>query len=223
MPHQTIDPIVTASSLILNLQPLISRNLSPLESGVVSVTSISSGDGAFNVIPSSALLKGTIRSLSTDTLMNLRDKVEHVVNTTVEVYGCNATITYSPDFYPPTVNDPELFEFSKVVGSMVSDSGVLIDVQPTMGGEDFSFLAQTIPSTFFLLGQGSGGNSKEKDLSDSGHDFVPRTDYGLHHPHFALDEEVMPKGVALHVNLAVRTLKKLLDEDSEQSFDTKTS
>ena len=64
-----------------------------------------------------------------------------------------------------------------------------------MGAEDFSFVAETIPSTFFLLGQGSGTD--------------PPTNYGLHHPHFALDENVMPKGVELHVNLALRALRKI--------------
>jgi len=112
------------------------------------------------------------------------------------MYGCNVTITWSPDFYPPTVNDPVLFDdFSKHIGALVSDEGVLRDVEPTMGAEDFSFIAETLPATFFLLGQGSGQN--------------PPTNYGLHHPHFALDESVMPKGVELHVNLALRALKKL--------------
>jgi amidohydrolase len=198
MPHLTVDPIVTSSALIMNLQTLVSRNLSPLESGVCSITKFESGE-AFNIIPASALLRGTIRALSTETLMTLRDRVEHVVNTTADVYGCNVTITYSPDFYPPTVNDPYLYEtFSKDVGALVSDSGTVMDIEPTMGAEDFSFVAENVPSTFFLLGQGSGKS--------------PDTNYGLHHPHFALDETVLPQGVELHVNLALRALRKLANE-----------
>jgi metal-dependent amidase/aminoacylase/carboxypeptidase family protein len=77
----------------------------------------------------------------------------------------------------------------------VSEEGFVRDTEPTMGAEDFSFLAENIPSAFFLLGQGSGTN--------------PPTNYGLHHPSFALDEAVMPRGVELHVNLAVRALRKL--------------
>jgi len=128
--------------------------------------------------------------------MALRDRVHYIMTTTAEVYGCNVTITYSPDYYPPTVNDPDLYEsFSKEIGALVSEEGYVRDIEPTMGGEDFSFVAEKIPSTFFLLGQGSGTE--------------PPTNYGLHHPHFALDETVMPRGVELHVNLALRGLQKL--------------
>jgi amidohydrolase len=199
MPHLTVDPIVTASSVVMNLQTIVSRTLSPLESGVCSITKFEAGD-AYNVIPASALLRGTIRALSTETLLSLKDKVEHIVTTTAKVHGCNVTITYSPDFYPPTVNDPDLFhDFSKSVGALLSDSGELMDIEPTMGAEDFGFVAESIPSTFFLLGQGSGTD--------------PPTNYGLHHPHFALDESVLPRGVELHVNLALRALKKLREDD----------
>lgn len=195
MPHLAVDPIVTASAIVMNLQTLVSRRLSPLESGVCSVTKIEAGD-AFNVIPHATLMRGTIRALSTETLLMLREKVEHVVRSTADVYGCNVTIDWSPDFYPPTVNDPDLFqEFSRDVGAIVSPEGMLRDIEPTMGGEDFSFIADTLPSTFFLLGQGSGTD--------------PPTNYGLHHPHFALDESVMPIGVELHVSLALRALRML--------------
>eukprot|EP01083_Nonionella_stella_P215466 775449_1 len=200
MPHLTIDPIVAASSLVSNLQSIVSRNVSPLESGVVSVTAISAGD-AFNVIPASAVLKGTIRALSTDMLMSLRDRVGHMAESTAALHGCNYTITYSPDFYPPAINDARLFEWSAGVGALVSREGRVRDVEPTMGGEDFSFLAEAVPSTFFFVGQGTGGDERLH---------IPRTDYGLHHPSFALDEEVLPVGVELHANLALRALKKLL-------------
>ena len=202
MPHLTHDPIVAASAIIMNLQTVVSRTMSPLESGVVSVTKMQAGD-AFNVIPDSALLRGTIRALSTDTLMSLRDRVHTIMTSTAEVHGCNVTITYSPDYYPPTVNDPELYEtFAKEIGALVSEEGVVRDTEPTMGGEDFSFIAEKIPSTFFLLGQGSGED--------------PPTNYGLHHPHFALDETVMPRGVELHVNLALRGLQRLHEKEQTE-------
>ena len=188
----------------MNLQTIVSRAINPLEAGVVSITQFDAGSGAFNVIPHSATLKGTIRSLSTGTLLELRDRVAHIVDSTAKALGCNATIEYSPDLYPVTANDPTLFDnFSKHVGALVADDDRLTDVAPTMGAEDFSFLAETIPSTFFFLGQGSGTD--------------PPTNYGLHHPHFALDESVLPKGVELHVNLAVRGLAELnLQQQREQ-------
>jgi amidohydrolase len=198
MPHLTVDPIVTASSIIMNLQTIVSRNVNPLESGVCTITKFDSGD-AFNIIPASALLRGTIRALSTSNLLALRDRVHHIVETTAAVYGCNVTITYSADFYPPTVNDPELYEsFSKHVGGLVAADGVAHETEPTMGAEDFSFIAESIPSTFFLLGQGSNTD--------------PPSNYGLHHPHFAIDESVLPRGAELHVNLAIRAIQKLQEE-----------
>ena len=203
MPHLTIDPIVAVSSLISNLQSIVSRTISPLESGVISVTSVNAGD-AFNVIPGSAALKGTIRALSTEMLMSLRDKFDHMVTSTAMLHGCNATIQYSPDYYVPTINDKDLFEWSSKVGALVSKEGQVRDIEPTMGGEDFGFLADVLPSTFFFIGQGSGGDEKYH---------IPRTDYGLHHPSFALDEDVLPIGVELHANLALRSLKKLAIEE----------
>lgn len=200
MPHLTVDPIVAASTIVTNLQTIVSRKMSPLESGVVSVTKFEAGD-AFNVIPHSAILRGTIRALSTETLLSLRDRFEHVVESTSAVHGCNVTIEYSPDFYPPTVNDPELYEtFSKDVATLIAEDHTVTDVDPTMGGEDFSFLAEEVPSTFFLLGQGSGSS--------------PETSYGLHHPHFAMDESVLPKGVELLVNVALRALHKLAYDEN---------
>ena len=204
MPHLTIDPIVAVSSLISNLQSIVSRTISPLESGVISVTAIEAGY-AHNVIPGSAMLKGTIRALSTEMLMSLRDKFDHMVTSSAMLHGCNATIQYSPDFYVPTINDKDLFEWSSKVGALVSKEGKVRDIEPTMGGEDFGFLADALPSTFFFLGQGSGGSEKNH---------IPRTDYGLHHPSFALDEDVLPIGVELHANLALRSLKKLAIEES---------
>ena len=195
MPHLTVDPIVTASAMIMNLQTIVSRNVSPLESGVCSITKIEAGE-AFNIIPASALLRGTIRALSTDTLLSLRDRVEHIVETTAAVYGCNVTITYSQDFYPPTINDPGLYEsFSRHIGALVADDGKTREIEPTMGAEDFSFVAESIPSTFFLLGQGSATD--------------PPSNFGLHHPHFSIDENVLPRGSELHVNLALRAIQKL--------------
>jgi len=92
MPHLTVDPIVTASAVVMNLQTIVSRSISPLESGVCSITKIESGE-AYNIIPAAAVLRGTVRALSTETLLQLRDRVEHIVHSTATTYGCNATIT----------------------------------------------------------------------------------------------------------------------------------
>lgn len=207
MPHLTIDPIVAGSALVQNLQTIVSRTLSPLEAGVVSVTQFTAGD-AYNVIPAAATMRGTIRALSNELLLTLRKQVHHMVTATALLHGCNSTIRFSPDYYPPTMNDEKLFDWSKLVGALVSRESVVRDIEPTMGGEDFSFLAQELPSAFMLVGQGSGGMDNEKY-------HIPRTDYGLHHPSFALDENVLPIGSELHTNLALRALKRLSQTDAD--------
>lgn len=87
-------------------------------------------------------------------------------------------------------------------GFSLAHPSILLSLLLAMGAEDFSFLAETIPSVFFFLGQGSGTN--------------PPTNVGLHHPRFALDENILPKGVELHVNLAVRALAKLNEGEQQK-------
>ncbi|CAJ1964839.1 unnamed protein product [Cylindrotheca closterium] len=201
MPHLTVDPIVTSASIVMNLQTLVSRSLSPLESGVCSITKFDAGS-AFNVIPANAILRGTIRALTTEILMDLKDKVEQIVTRTAEMHGCEVGILYSADWYPPTRNDEQLYEeFSKEIGAMVSKSGEVLELDPGMGAEDFGFIAEEIPSTYFMIGSGSGTE--------------PPTDFGLHHPRFALDETILPQGAELHVNLALRCLHMLGEVDSD--------
>jgi metal-dependent amidase/aminoacylase/carboxypeptidase family protein len=126
---------------------------------------------------------------------------------------CTIQMDWSPDFYPPTHNHPELFEtFSRSVGDLVSDEGKLQDVEPTMGAEDFGFLSRTIPSTFFLLGQGGGGSSTSDSNNNTTKKTTIETNYGLHDPRFTLDEKNMAKGVELHVNIALRALKMLANK-----------
>jgi IAA-amino acid hydrolase len=204
-PHLAVDPIVAASSIVMNLQTLVSRTLNPLESGVCSITKFEAGH-AYNVIPATAVLRGTVRALSLDTLISLREHVERVVRATAEAHGCTIAITYSPDYYPPTINDPDLFEdFAKDIGAMISTTKELTIVEPGMGAEDFGFIAEEIPSAYFLLGQSSGTD--------------PPTHYGLHNPRFALDESILPIGVELHVNLALRALKRLGEATSSEDDD----
>jgi metal-dependent amidase/aminoacylase/carboxypeptidase family protein len=133
-------------------------------------------------------------------------------------HGCSScTIQFTPDYYPPTVNDPALYEtFSKPVASLASENGTVLDVDPVMGAEDFAFLAEAIPSTFFFLGQG-GRADKNDDNTDDGDGreqgdatrIGPSTHYSVHHPCFALDESILTRGVELHVNLALRALRML--------------
>lgn len=201
MPHLATDPVVATCAIVMGAQTLISRQLSPLESGVLSITQIDTGGNANNVIPARVKIGGTIRALSTDALVSLRDQFDKFINQCALSYGCTIdNLSFRRDFYPPTINDSSLWPFACNVASSVSSTPVL-EVPPTMGGEDFAFVAEKVPSTFFFLGQGTNS--------------LPRpTNFGLHHPKFAVDEHILVQGVQLHVNLALCTLKKLLLENS---------
>lgn len=200
MPDQTKDPIVTSALIITQVQNIVRRLLSPLTEAVVSFTSVHSGEG-YNVIPSTSELKGTIRALSCKNLEFLKEKFDKIIYNIGDSYNLKIEINHSDDYYPPTINHKGLYSFSKHVGSMVSKEGKMIEnINPSMGGEDFSFLAEEIPCTFFLLGQGENYNSTK---------YNSKTNYGLHHPKFIINERVLPQGVELYLNLALRTLKML--------------
>ena len=216
MPHLTVDPIVAGSALITQLQTLVSRVLNPLDTGVLSITYFQAGDGAYNVIPKRATLRGTIRALSTQTMDHLKVKMEHMVHAVViKAYGCSeAKVSYPmKDDYPPTINDSNVWKFAKDIASRISVEGCVRDVEATMGAEDFAFVAEAVPSAFLFLGSG-GTFSKEEEKKqdcDGGKERL-KTDYGLHHPKFALDEDVLSLGVRLHTNFAIKGLKKLSRE-----------
>jgi len=153
MPHAVVDPIVASAAVITALQSIAARETSPLDSAVVSVTMVHAGD-AYNVIPSGAQICGTIRSLSDAGLKRLRQRVGEVVENVAGGHRCNVTVSWSPDAYPPTYNDPALFEWAKEVAAPASITGAVDVIEPTMGGEDFSFIAQEVPSVFLALGSG---------------------------------------------------------------------
>ena len=212
-PNLVVDPIVAASSIVLNVQTLVSRRLNPLESWVLSITQFDAGDGAHNVIPSKAVLRGTIRSLSDEGLKMLRDGLISIATNVAVAHGCSLkSSTFSSDHYPVTMNDDKLYPFASKVAGMVANSGEVTAVDPTMGAEDFSFLAQGVPSAFFFLGQGGDGEENCVGACKSGGVRVP-TNLGLHHPEFNLDEDILPKGVELFVNLALRALFELRSSD----------
>ena len=212
-PHLCRDPIVASAAFVTNVQTLVSRGMNPLESGVVSVSYISAGDGAHNVIPSKATIRGTIRALSDDALLQLRDGLIHIGTKTAEAHGlCLTSHEFAKDSYPAVRNDDDLFPFASQCAGLVAETGKHTPVDPTMGAEDFAYLAQGVPSAFFFLGQGGDGQEDDAAKSKSGCGKccgrVP-TNLCLHHPEFNLDEKVMKRGVALFVSLALRSLKDL--------------
>lgn len=125
---------MASSAITLSLQTIVSRTLSPLESGVCSVTMINAGE-AFNVIPDQVKLRGTIRALSTESLTKLREKVKVISQNVAEAHGCSVNITFWKDYYPPTINDADLWDFVQSVAKPFSLNGEIEQVEATMGAE----------------------------------------------------------------------------------------
>ncbi|KAG6723472.1 hypothetical protein I3842_03G209400 [Carya illinoinensis] len=199
LPHHTIDPILAASSAIISLQHLISRVADPLDSQVVTVAKFEGG-GAFNVIPDSVSIGGTFRAFSKESFIQLQYRIEEVITKQASVQRCNATVTFNANDHqkpfgicPVTVNDKDLHEhFQKVAGNMLSAHNVL-EMQPVMGAEDFSFYAEVIPGYFFYLGM----KNESKGKFELGHS-----------PYFMVNEDALPYGAALHASLVTSYLQE---------------
>ena len=192
-PHHTIDPVVTGSKIIVELQTIISRELSPLESGVISITMTKAGN-ACNVIPSTMELEGTIRSLTLEGILKLQTRVKEVAESIAIANRCKAEVTFPGNDYPPTINDAECWNLGKTAAIEILGDAQVAEMGPIMGGEDFAYYTQEIPGCFSFLGV---GNAEINAV------------YDVHHPMFKVDEEALPLGVAIHVNSALKALKSL--------------
>ena len=190
MPHLTVDPVVTGSKIVVELQTLVSRELDPLESGVISITMANAGS-ATNVIPSSMELQGTIRSLTSDGITRLQQRVREVVEGIAMANRCMAEVTFPGNDFPPTVNDGECWELGKISAGEILGEERVSEMGAIMGGEDFSYYTQVIPGCFSFLGV---GNPEIGAV------------YGVHHPKFKVDEDALSLGTAIHVSTAFKAL-----------------
>ena len=149
MPHQTHDPVVASAQIITALQTLVSRNLNPLDSGVVSICKLEGGS-TFNVIPGQVKLLGTVRALKQSTRDLLFEKVRSVSAGVAAALNCDAAVRIY-DGYPVTENaDSALDVFKKSAQSVLTENEKIVEVLPVMGGEDFSFFAQKNPRQFLV-------------------------------------------------------------------------
>lgn len=179
-PHFGIDPVVCAAQLITAFQTIISRNLDPFETGVISTTFIRAGE-THNVIPQTAELVGTVRAFRTETRDLMFKRMAEMVEHLCAGMGCEGALTYRHQTLPVN-NRPEVMRqirsrFAEIVGENGLDANVR-----TMGAEDVGYFMDDIPGAFFFV----GAADKTADAY-----------YGHHHPRFSIDEEALPLGVAL--------------------------
>lgn len=168
MPHLGADPIAAGAALITNIQSIVSRRISPLESGVISVTQMNSGDTT-NVIPDCAILKGTVRSFNMDVRQSMQDMLTDMVNTLPPLYGVTGEMEYHIR-YPVTTNDSAAYLNIKAAATdALGADKVNTDVEPSMASEDFSFMSQVVKGAYFWLGV--DGSSPSKPLHNAAYDF----------------------------------------------------
>lgn len=191
-PHLCIDPVVTSAKVITELQSIISRELDPLDSGVISITTIHGGE-AYNVIPPEVQLRGTIRALTMDRFRWLQERSKTVISNIAAANGCEADISFPGNDYPPTVNDAAVWESVQNFAGEMLGRDAIQEVPATMGGEDFAFYTEEVPGCFVALG------IRNEELGCT---------FGVHHPQFKVDESALPIGAALHTAFALQALNE---------------
>ena len=190
LPHLAADPVVATAHIITALQTIASRNANPIDALVVSVCSMQTSQvGAFNVIPGHVELIGTVRSFSKEIRELAEKRIQEIVTSMAQGLGASATVEYRRG-YPATVNTEKEALFAAQVGEKVFGKGnVVTDGEPTMGGEDFSYMLQAKPGAYVFLGQGG---------TQSG--------CFLHNPGYDFNDEVIPLGAGYLAALAEESL-----------------
>ena len=180
-PHKTIDPIVIGSQIVNALQTIASRTVDPLASVVVSVTKFNAGF-AHNVIPEQAMLAGTVRTLMPEVRDLAETRIRQIAESLASAYGAKARVSYSRN-YPVTVNHrEETVHALNAAASIAGESQVSGELDPMMGGEDFSYMLLARPGAFIFIGNGDTA--------------------GLHNPGYDFNDEAIPHGISYWVKLA---------------------
>ncbi|MBY3204342.1 M20 aminoacylase family protein [Rhizobium laguerreae] len=184
-PHKTIDPIAIGAQIIANLQMIASRTADPLRSVVVSVTKFNAGF-AHNVIPNDATFAGTVRTLDPEVRTLAETRFRQIIEGLVAAHGAEAEISFHRN-YPVTVNHPDETEHAVATASAIAgEANVNAEIDPMMGGEDFSYMLNARPGAFIFIGNGDSA--------------------GLHNPGYDFNDEAIAHGISYWVRLAEQRL-----------------
>ena len=191
MPHNGLDPVPVACQLVQAFQTIISRNMKPIEAGVISVTMVHAGE-ATNVIPDSCELQGTVRTFSIELLDMIEQRMRDMSSHTAAAYGMTCAFEFHRN-YPPTINsDMEAAFARKVLAGIVGEQQVG-QQEPTMGAEDFSYMLMAKPGCYVFIANGDG------DHRAAGHGGGPCM---LHNPSYDFNDHLIPLGATYWVRLA---------------------
>ena len=187
-PHLARDPIIAGAEIVTALQTIVSRNVSPFETAVVSVTAFNSGT-AHNIIPEEAELKGTFRFYSEEVGKLIQRRIDEIATSIAKAHNVESKNDIV-ELVPPTINDGEMANFARKVAEKYGLKHA--DVPMSMGAEDFAYYLQKVPGAFLALGI----RNEEKGII-----------YPPHHPKFNVDEDVLYLGTAMEVALAFEFLR----------------
>jgi amidohydrolase len=179
LPHTAVDTVACAAELVGSLQHIVSRRIDPLQPAVVTIGSIHAGD-APNVIPGEAVLRGTSRSFAADVRERIPELIEEIGQGVCAAHGATFALTFVFG-YKPVINDAAATE---VVRSVVDAE--LVDLDPIMGGDDFSAYLEQAPGCYAFVGAGG--------------------DFPHHHPRFVIDERALAIGTQMHIDVARKVL-----------------
>ncbi|HEY6074742.1 MAG TPA: amidohydrolase, partial [Anaerolineales bacterium] len=191
VPHATVDPVLATAHVVTALQSIVSRNVAPLQTAVVSVTTIHGGT-AFNVIPGEVSIHGTIRTFELAVRAKVVERFEEIVRGVAGALGCQADITVT-QVTPALINDLRVaMRVQEAARRVLPDSQLDTASFTTMGAEDMAFFLEKVPGCYFFVGSAN----RDKGL-----------DYGHHHAKFDVDENAMPRAAALMASAAADFLK----------------
>ncbi|MDA8981243.1 M20 family metallopeptidase [Candidatus Thioglobus sp.] len=194
MPDQCVDPVVIGAQIITALQSVVSRNVAPLDSAVVSITMLDAGFVS-NVIPNDMNLTGSLRYFSTDVGNEVKAKIKKIVEGISHSMGATATFSSTPN-YPATVNTPKHAELcANAAAEVVGSGNVLRNEKPSMGSEDFSFLLNASEGAYIWIGNGL--------VPEDG----PEGGCMLHNTEYDFNDEILPLGSSYWVQLVQGILK----------------
>ena len=191
LPHNGLDPVPVACQMVQAVQTIITRNKKPIDAGVISVTMIHAGE-ATNVIPNSCELRGTVRTFSVEVLDMIEARMRQIAEHTCAAFGLSCEFEFFRN-YPPTVNSAKEAEFARAVMASIVGPDNVLQQEPTMGAEDFSFMLQAKPGCYNFIANGDGSH---RDIDHGGGPCM------LHNPSYDFNDDLIPLGATYWVRLA---------------------
>jgi hippurate hydrolase len=189
-PHQSIDPLLIACHIATAIQTIVSRNVAAMDTAVISITRIRSGD-AYNVIPQSAVMSGTARAMKPEVLAMLETNMRRLAGNIAAGFGAGADLDFRILFAPVINNAIEAAAFADAAADLVTEQNLRRNTPPLMASEDFGFMMQRVPGAHILLGNGDSA-AVHNQLYDFNDEAIP---YGVA-LYAAITEKKLPRGIA---------------------------